>query len=253
MAADAVEHDRRAGPARGVQHQGRPVGPAVVDHRVGPGLGHGVRLGLAPDGADDPRPARSQELDEEDAHAAGRPEDQDLLPRPDVDQPGDAKRRRPVVDDRHRQQRVEAVGDRDRVLEADRGPLGVPAAAPGPAGVGDDRPAEPAGVDAAADRDHLPADPAPGDVRRPDRKEAGPAPGTDHGVHEHHVAGAGGDHDFSGGGHRVRRLGRPQHFRAAEPGDRDDAHRLRPRSAGSRRPRHCATGGQAAPDRRCRR
>ena len=80
LAADAVEHDGRTGPAGSVQNQGRPARLAVVDHRVGPGLAHRVHLGLAPGGADDPRPARSQELDEEDAHAAGRAEDQDLLP-----------------------------------------------------------------------------------------------------------------------------------------------------------------------------
>ncbi len=85
LAADAVENHDRTGPAGGVKNQGRPARLAVVDHHVSPGLAHGVQLGRAPGGADDPRPPCSQELDQEDAHPAGRAEDQDLLSGPDVD------------------------------------------------------------------------------------------------------------------------------------------------------------------------
>jgi len=251
LAADAVEHDGRTGPAGGVKDLGRPARLAVVDHHVGPGRAHGAPLGRTSGGADDPRPARPQQLDEEDAHAAGRPEDQDLLAGADVDQPGDAQGGRPVVDDRRRQQRVEAVGDRDRLREADRGPLGVAAARR--AGVGDDRPPEPALVDAVADRDDLAADPAAGDVRRPDREEADAPPGPDHRVDEHHVARAGGDHQLPRPGDRVGRLDRDQHLRAAEAVDRDRAHRVRPRSAASRPPRCRGSAGRAVPGRRCRR
>jgi hypothetical protein len=251
LTADPVEHDGRTGPAGGVQHQGRPARLAVVDHHVGPGRAHGIHLGRAPGSADDPRPARPQELDEEDPHAPGRAEDQDLLPGLDVGQPGDTQGRRPVVDDRRRQQRIKVVGHRDHVLEPDGGELGVSAARR--AGVGDDPPPEPALVNAVANGDHRPDDPAPGHVRRPDREEADAAPGPDHRVHEHHVAGAGPDHYFSNPGDGIRRRGRLEHFRAAEAAHRDGEHRLRRRSAGSRRPRRRATAGRAVPGRRCRR
>ena len=250
LAADAVEDHGRPGPSGRVCNRGRPARLAVVDHHVSPGRAHVVQLGLAPGGADDPRPAGPQQLDQEDAHPPGRAEDQDLLARADVDQPGDAKGGRAVVDDRHGEQRIEAVGDRDRLLEADGGPFGVPA---GRAGVGDDRPPQPAPVDAVADGDHLAADPAAGDVRRPDREEPGAAPRPDHGVDEHHVARAGVDHEFPGPGHRVGELGRDEHLRPAEAGDRDRAHRLRPRSGGSRRPRRHGSAVRAARDRRCSR
>ena len=205
LTADAVEHGGRTEPTGSVQNRRRPARLAVVGHRVGPGLAHGIELGLAPGSADDPRPPCSQQLDQEDAHPSGRAENQDLLSRRDVDQPGDAKGRRPIVDDRRGEQRIEAVGHRNGVLEADGGPFGVSAAAARPAGVGDHRPPEPAAVNAVADGDHLPGDPAPGHVRRPDREEADAAPGSDHGVDEHHVACAGADHDFSGGGDGIRR------------------------------------------------
>jgi hypothetical protein len=217
LAADAVEDHGGPGPSGCVQNRGRPARLAVVDHHVGPGPAHGLQLGLAPGGADDARPARSQQLDQDDAHPAGRAEDQDLLSRLDVDQPGDAKGRRSVVDDRRGQQRIESVGHRDRVLEAHGGPFGVSAARR--AGVGDDRPPEPVVVNAVADGDHLPGHPAPGDVRRPDRKEADAAAGPDHGVDEHHVARAGGDHEFSGPGDGIWRLSRDEHLRPAEAGD----------------------------------
>ena len=162
----------------------------------------------------------------------------------DVDQPDDAKGGRAVVDDRRGEQRIEAVGHRNGVVEADRGPLGVSAGAAGPAGVRDHRPPEPAVVDAVADRDHLSGDPAPRHIRRPDREEADAASRADHGVDEHHVAGGGGDHEFAGAGDRIGRRGRDEHVRAAEAGHRDDEHRLRPRSAGSRPPtlRDCRPG-----------
>ena len=73
LAADAVEYHRGAGPSGCVENRGRPARLAVIDDHVGPGLAHGLRLGLAPGGADDPRPACSQQLDEEDAHPAGAP------------------------------------------------------------------------------------------------------------------------------------------------------------------------------------
>jgi hypothetical protein len=260
LTADAVEDDGRTEPAGSVQNQGRPARLSVVDHRVGPGRAHGIHLGRPPGGADDPRPPRPQQLDQEDAHPSGRAEHQDLLPGTDVNQPEDAQGRRPVVDDRRGEQRIEAVGHCHRVPEADRGPLRVPAA--GPAGMGDHRPPQPAAVNAAvnavADGDHRPGDPAPRHVRRPDRKEADAAPGPDHRVDEHHVAGAGGDHEFSRPGDGIGRRGRHEHFRAAEPAHRDDEHRLRRRSAGSRRPRRRplrlhGSAVRAAQDRRCRR
>jgi hypothetical protein len=251
LAADAVEDHNRTSPAGCVKNRGRPARLAVVDRGVRPGLAHGVQLRVAPGGADDPRPPCAQQLNQEDAHPAGRAEDQDLLSRADVDQPGDAKGGRPVVDDRRGEQRIEAVGDRDRFLEADNRPFGVPAA--GRADVGDDRPPQPAVVHAVADGDHLPADAAAGDVRRADRKEADAAAGPDHGVDEHHVAHAGGDHEFPRPGHGVGRLDGGEHLRPAEAGDRDRAHRLRPRSAGSRPRRRRGSAVRAARDRRCRR
>jgi hypothetical protein len=217
LAADAVEYHGRTGPAGRVNHQGRPARLAVVDHQVGPGLAHRRQLGRAPGGADDPRPASAQQLDQQDAHPAGRAEDQDLLARADVDQPGDPKGGWPVVDDRRGERRIEAVGDRDRLLEADNGPFGVPA--DGRGDMADDRPPQPAAVNAVADGDHGPADPAAGDVRRPDREEADAAPGPDRGVDEHHVARAGGDHELSRPGHGVGRLDRGEHLRPAEAGD----------------------------------
>jgi hypothetical protein len=253
LTADAVEHHNGASPSSCVKNRRRPARLPVVDDRVGPGCAHGIRLGCPPGGADDPRPPRSQQLDQEDAHPAGRAEHQDLLPGANVDQPGDAKGGRPVVDDRRGEQRIEPVGDRNDVVEPDRGPLGVSAAAARPAGVGDHRPPEPAGLNPVANRDHRPDDPAPGDVGRPDREEADAAPGSDHRVHEQHVARAGADHDLSSPGDGIRRRGRPEHVRAAEPVDRDDAHPLRRRSAGSRPPRRGASAGRAARDRRCRR
>ena len=216
LAADAVEDHGRAGPAGCVKHRGCPARLAVVDQHVGPGLARRFELGRAPGGADDPRPAGPQQLDQEDAHPAGRAEDQDLLARADVDQPGDANGGRAVVDDRRGQQRIEAVGDRDRLLEADRRPFGVPAVR---AGVGDDRPSQPAVVNAVADGDHLPGDPAPGHVRRLDREEAAAAPGPDHRVDEHHVARAGGDHEFSRRRDRVGQFGRREHLRPPEAVD----------------------------------
>ena len=85
LAPDAVEDHGRTSPAGCLKHRGRPARLAVVDYLVGPGLAHGIELGPAPGGADDPRPACAQQLDQEDAHPAGRAEDQDLLARPDVD------------------------------------------------------------------------------------------------------------------------------------------------------------------------
>jgi hypothetical protein len=253
LAADPVENDRGTGPARCVQNRRRPARLAVVDDHTGSGLAHGVQLGPAPGRADDPRPACEQELDEQDAHAAGRAEDEDVLPGADVGQPDDAEGRRAVVDDRGGEQRIEAVGHLNRVVEADGGPLGVAATAARPAGVGDHRPSQPAVVDAVADGDHLPGDPAPRDVRRPDREEAGPAARPDHGVHEEHVAGGGGDDEFSGTSDGISRFDTGEHFRPAEPGRLDDQHGLRPRSAGSRLLRRRGSAVRAAQDRRCRR
>ena len=252
LTADAVEHDGRTGPIGSVQYQGRPARLAVIDHHVGPGRAHGFHLGRAPDGGDDPRPAGSQQLDEEHAHAAGRAENQDRLAGADVDQPDDANGGRAVVDDRGGEQRIEAVGHANGVSEADGGPLGVSAAAAGPARVGDHRPSQPAAVNAVADGDHLSGDPVPGNVRRPDREEADAAARPDHGVHEQHVAGDGGDDELSGTRDGISRLDTGEHFRPAEPGHRDDEHGLRPRSAGSRPP-HRASAGPAARCRRCRR
>ena len=250
LSAHPVENDRGTSPSRCVKNRGRPFGLAVVDDSIGSGLAHGVHLGLASGGADDTRPAGEQELDEQDAHAAGRAEDEDVLPGADVGQPDDAKGRRAVVDDRGGEQRIEAVRHRDRVFEADGGPLGVPATAAGPAGVGDHRPSQPAVVDAVADGDHLPGDPVPRNVRRPDREEADAAARPDHGVHEQDVACGGGDDEFSCTCDGISRFDRDEHFRAAEPGRLDDKHGLRPRSAESRLPRYRVTAGRAARDRR---
>jgi hypothetical protein len=253
LAADAVEHDGGTGPTGCVQNCGRPARLAVVDHHVSPGLAHGVPLGLAASGADDLRPAGSQQLDQENAHAAGRAKHEDLLAGAGVDQPDDAKRGRAVVHDRHGVPRIQAVGHHDRVLEAGGRLPGVAAGAAGSPGVGYHRPPQPAVVHAVADTGHPPGDPVPRHVGRPDREETRAASRADHGVDEHHVAG--GDRDDQSAGTRDGRgrLGRDENFRPAEAGHRDGEHALRPRAAGRRRPPRRATAGRAVRDRRCRR
>jgi hypothetical protein len=247
LAADAVEHNDGTSPFGGVQDLRCPARLAVVDDGVGPGLGYRAHLGLASCRADDPRTAGSQELDEEDAHAAGGPEDQDLFPGMDVGDPGDAKGRRPVVNYRRGVERAKAIGHRDGVVEGDDGLLGVTARA---AGVGNHRPPHPVAADAVADGRHLPGYPAPRDIRRTDREEARPASRPDHGVNEHHVACGDGDDEFAGTGDWVGGLNGEEHVRPAEAGHFDDEHGLRPRAAGRRRLRCRASAGRDCRDRR---
>jgi hypothetical protein len=86
-----------------------------------------VYLGLPSDRPDCPRPASSQELEQDDAHASGSAKDQDLLPWLDAGDRYDSKGRRTVVEHGDGVKEAEVIGHGNYVVDARDGLLRIAA------------------------------------------------------------------------------------------------------------------------------
>jgi hypothetical protein len=118
------------------------------------------------------------------------------------------------VKERRRLGQAQLVRHRDQVVCRGHGPLGVTASF---AGVGDDAPADPAGIHTLPDGNHASGNPDARHVRRLHREPFATPTTLDLRVDEQDWRDGYVDHGLLRPGDRVRRLARNQHLGTPEP------------------------------------